>query len=130
MILPIVVVVLVGIARRVNDRPVDPGGSAGWLYGLSIIFVLGVAAAVTSIPTVTCPPGTTLSFFGFCAGAHRSRLPIHSNAGVKWLIDFAAVVIGFTVIRWKRWVRVGAAIAGIAWLAGIGDLLARTLGHG
>src|ERR1043166_6205024 len=85
MILPIVVVVLVGIARRVNDRPVDPGGSAGWLYGLSIIFVRGVAAAVTSIPTVTCPPGTTLSFFGFCAGAHRSRLSATSNAGLKWL---------------------------------------------
>ena len=130
MILSIVVVVLIAIARRTNDRPVEPDGTAGWLYGLSFIFVVGVAAAVTSIPTVTCPPGSTLSFFGFCAGAHRSRLPIHSNAGLKWMIDVAAVVIGFTVIRSKRWIRVGAPIAGIAWLAGTGDLLARTLGRG
>ena len=49
ILLSILVAVLIGVARRVSDRPVEPDGSSGWLYGLSLIFLLGVAAAVTRI---------------------------------------------------------------------------------
>jgi hypothetical protein len=130
LLISIGVVVMISFARSVAARPVDPEGSSAWLYGLSIIFALGVAAAVTRIPSVSCPPGSHLSFFGFCAGAHSARLAVHSREWIKALIDAAGIVVAFTLVRSKRWVHAGAPIAGAVWLAGTSDFLVRTMGRG
>ena len=40
------------------------------------------------------------------------------------LIDVAGVVVGFTIIRSRRWVRVTAPVAGIVFVGGTVALLA------
>ena len=43
------------------------------------------------------------------------------------LIDVAGVLVGFTIIRSRRWVRVTAPVATIVFVGGTVALLARTL---
>ena len=68
-------VAAIALFRATLIRPGDPDASAAWRFGLSVIFSVGVVAGASWIPSLTCPPGTTLSFFGFCAGEHGARLP-------------------------------------------------------
>ena len=77
-------------------RPRDPDASAAWRFGLSVIFSVGVVAGASWIPSLTCPPGTTLSFFGFCAGEHGARLEAANWVLQRRLIDVAGVLVGFT----------------------------------
>ena len=120
---------IAGIAlfRSILIRPTDPEASAGWRFGLAVIFAVGVVAGASWIPSLTCPTGTTLSFFGFCAGPHAARLDATSWVVVRRLIDLAGVVVAFTIFRSRRWVRVTAPVAGLVFVGGTAALLARTL---
>ena len=120
-------VAAIGLFRGTLIRTTDPEASAAWRFGLSVIFAVGVLAGASWIPSLTCPPGTKLSFFGFCAGPHGVRLEAASWVLQRRLIDVAGVVVGFTIIRSRRWVRVTAPVAGLVFVAGTVALLARTL---
>ena len=117
----------IALFRATLIRPTDPDASAAWRFGLSVIFAVGVVAGASWIPSLTCPPGTTLSFFGFCSDGHGVRLDAASWVVQRRLIDVAGVVVGFTIIRSRRWVRVTAPVAGIVFVGGTVALLGRTL---
>jgi hypothetical protein len=125
LLVAVALVAAVALARATLSRPTDPEASSAWVFGLSVIFAVGVAAAASAIPSLTCPAGTKLSFFGFCAGENGARLPAASWTWLRRLIDVAGVVVGFTLVRSKRWVKVGAVVAGAVWLVGSGVLLVR-----
>jgi hypothetical protein len=129
MVVAPVLVAAAALGWVVLGRPTDPDPGVGtrWVLGLSVIFTLGVIAAASGIPSLACPAGTKLSFFGFCAGPDGSRSPAAEYAWLRHIVDVVGVVIGFTVIRSRRWVHVTAPIAAAVWLAGTGALLARTL---
>jgi hypothetical protein len=116
-------VAAIAMARAIVSRPTDPEASSAWMFGLSVIFAVGVVAAASAIPSLTCPAGTELSFFGFCAGENGARLPAASWAWLRRLIDVAGVVVGFTLMRSRRWVKFGSVVAGAVWLVGSGVLL-------
>ena len=124
-----VAVAAVALLRHTLPRPVDPSTDAGegWVWGLAAIFALGAAAGAASIPTLTCPPGTTLSVFGFCAGNDGARIPATSWRWLRWTIGGAGVLIALTLIRSRRWVRVTAPVAAAVFLGGTGVLLWRSL---
>ena len=84
-------------------------------------------AGASWIPSLTCPPGTTLSFFGFCSNGHGVRVEAANWVVQRRLIDVAGVVVGFTIIRSRRWVRVTAPVAGLVFVGGTVALLGRTL---
>jgi hypothetical protein len=117
----------IALFRSILARPTDPEAGAGWRFGLGVIFAVGVVAGASWIPSLTCPSGTKLSFFGFCAGANGARLEATSWVSIRRLIDVAGIVAGLTIMRSRRWVRVTAPVAGLVFLAGTGVLLARTL---
>jgi hypothetical protein len=130
VLMPVAVVLVAAVAllRSILGRPTDPeAGSSWWWVGLGVIFAVGVVAAASGIPSLTCPAGMKLSFFGFCAGERGARLPAASWVWLRRLIDVAGIVVGFTLMRSRRWVRVTAPVAGLVFLAGTGALLARTL---
>lgn len=129
VMLPVVVVLVGALAlfRTILARPTDPEAGSAWRFGLGVIFAVGVVAAASWIPSLTCPAGTKLSFFGFCAGENGARLPAASWTWLRRLIDLAGVLVGFTLMRSRRWVRVTAPIAGVVFLVGTGLLLLRTL---
>jgi hypothetical protein len=130
LLVSVVLVAAIGLAWTILVRPTDPEGGLGWVFGLSVIFAVGVLAAASGIPSLTCPHGTKLSFFGFCAGPHGARLDAARWAWLRRLIDVAGVLLAFTLIRSRRWVAVTASVAGVVWLAGTGALLVRTLAEG
>jgi hypothetical protein len=129
MMVAVVLVAAVALGWVVLGRPTDPdpGAGTGWVVGLSVIFSLGVIAGASGIPSLSCPAGTTLSFFGFCAGPGGTRSPAAEWAWLRHIIDVVGLAIGFTIIRSRRWVDVSAPIAATVWLGGTGALLARTL---
>jgi len=130
VLMPVAVALVAALAllRSILGRPADPEArSAWWWVGLGVIFSVGVVAAASGIPSLTCPDGAKLSFFGYCAGEHGARLPATRWVLQRRLIDVAGVVVGFTLMRSSRWVRVTAPVAGVVFLAGTGLLLVRTL---
>jgi hypothetical protein len=120
-------VAAIGLFRATIIRPTDPDASTAWRFGLSVIFAVGVVAGASWIPSLTCPPGTKLSFFGFCSNGQGVRLEAASWVLQRRLIDLAGVIVGFTIIRSRRWVRVTAPVAGLVFVGGTVALLARTL---
>jgi hypothetical protein len=121
-------IVTVMLIRSVSKRPVDPAGDTGWTYGLTAIFVIGIFVAVaTGIPRLTCPVGSHLAYSGYCSGPHDAHLDPRNWELLKRLIYLGAVIVGLTVIRRRRWVRVTAPVASLVWLAGTGFLLMRAL---
>lgn len=129
VLLPVAVALVAAVAvfRAILDRPTDPEASSVWRFGLGVIFAVGVVAAASWIPSMTCPAGTKLSFFQFCAGENGARLPGTSWTLQRRLLDLAGVLVGCTVIRSRRWVKVTAPIAAVVFLGGTGALLLRTL---
>jgi hypothetical protein len=127
MVVAVPFVAAIALFRAILIRPTDPEASAAWRFGLSVIFTVGVVAGASWIPSLTCPPGTTLSFFGFCADGHGVRLEAANWVLQRRLIDVAGVLVGFTIIRSRRWVKVTAPVAAIVFVGGTVALLARTL---
>ena len=130
-----VVIAAAALLRATLPRPLDPEAGSGWVYGLGVIFAVGVIAAASGIPDLVCPAGTKLSFFGFCAGPHSTRLAATSWTWLRRWIDVAGIVlgglmVGFAALRTRRWVVVTAPIAALVWLAGTTALLLRTVGSG
>ena len=121
----LVLVAAVALAYRTLVRPTDPEAGTSWRFGLSVIFFLGVVAAASGIPSLTCPPGTTLSFFGFCAGPNGTRIDAGHWRWLRLSIDAVGFIVACTAIRTRRWVDVAAPIAGFVWLGGTGALLVR-----
>jgi hypothetical protein len=122
-----VLVLMVWMAIQVPGRPVEAGGSSGWMFGLSVIFAFGVLFAATRIPSYACPAGTHLSAFGFCFASNSDRLPASDWRWLKDLAELAGAILAFTLIRARRWVFITAPLAGAVWLYGSLDLLMRRI---
>jgi hypothetical protein len=124
-----IVAIVVRVAIGIAGRSVDTDGPSGWMFGLSVIFALGVLFAATRIPSYTCPAGMRLSAFHFCYAANSDRLPVSDWRWLKGVLDLAGALVAFTLIRAPRWPLVTAPIAGAVWLFGSLDLLVRRLVH-
>ncbi|MDP9330684.1 MAG: hypothetical protein M3P11_08625 [Actinomycetota bacterium] len=127
-LLPIVVLMVwttVGIA----GRPVERDGRSGWMFGLSVIFALGVFFAATRIPSYVCPAGMRLSHFDFCYAASNDRIPPNDWRWLKEVVDLGGAILALTLVRARRWVFATASIAGAMWLFGSLDLLMRRIAH-
>jgi hypothetical protein len=122
-----IVALMVWLAISILQQPVESSGSSGWLWGLSVIFGLGIALGAMTLPSVSCPPGQHLSVFRFCYIASNDRFPVIDKRWMKDVADVAGVVVALTLIRWRRLVFVTAPIAGAVWLVGSLDFLARRI---
>ena len=127
---PTVLVAAAAMGWVILGRPTDPdpGIRTGWVLGLSVIFTLGVIAAASGIPQPDVPRRDDAQFLRLLRRAGRQPgSPAAEYAWLRHIVDVVGVVIGFTVIRSRRWVGVSAPIAATVWLGGTGALLARTL---
>ncbi len=118
---------VVVLAISILQQPVESSGSSGWLWGLSVIFGLGIALGAMTLPSFSCPPGQSLSVFRFCSIANSDRFPVIDKRWMKDVADVAGVVVALTLIRWRRLVFVTAPIAGAVWLVGSLDFLVRRI---
>ena len=114
-------------AISILQQPVESSGGSGWLWGLSVIFGLGIALGAMTLPSISCPPGQYLSVFRFCYIASNDRFPVIDKRWMKDVADVAGVVVALTLIRWRRLVFVTAPIAGAVWLVGSVDFLVRRI---
>jgi len=122
-----IVALMVWLAISILQQPVESSGSSGGLWGLSVIFGLGIALGAMTLPSLSCPPGQHLSAFRFCYIASNDRFPVIDKRWMKDLADIAGVVVALTLIRWQRLVFVTAPIAGAVWLMGSLELLVRRI---
>src|SRR5436309_4253631 len=122
-----IVAVMVWLAISILQQPVESSGSSGWLWGLSVIFGLGIALGAMTLPSFSCPPGQSLSAFRLCYIASNDRFPVIDKRWMKDLADIAGVMVALTLIRWQRLVFVTAPIAGAVWLMGSLELLVRRI---
>jgi len=113
--------------RSVWRRPVGPAGGSGWRFGLGAIFAVGVWAAASRIPDLTCPHGYELG------GELCARVGVAARlAASRWILlkdalTGVGIIVGFTVIAARRLTRYTWPVAALVWLVGTGLLLATTL---
>jgi hypothetical protein len=113
--------------RSVWRRPVGLAGGSGWRFGLGTIFALGVLAAASRIPDLTCPHGYELG------GELCARVGVGARIAASrwiWLKDAligVGIIVGGTVIAARRLTRYTWPVAALVWLFGTGLLLATTL---
>jgi hypothetical protein len=125
-VVPATLAAVAGV-RSVSRRPVGPAGDSGWRFGLGAIFALGVWAAASRIPDLTCPHGYELG------GELCARVGVGARLAASrwiWLKDAligVGVIIGATVIAARRLTRYTWPVAALVWLVGSGLLLATTL---
>lgn len=114
--------------QNVARRSVRPTGFAAWRFGLSVLFVLGVFAAVSRIPNATCIAGfhvTITSSRYQCVGPTQTTF--HHATSWTWLkgsIVLGSIAVGVTVIPMRQFIRVTSVVAATAWFAGAALLAA------
>ncbi len=113
------------VGWSVRRRPVAEDGDTGWTWSLGVLFILGMLLIASRVPRYTCPPGVVLdSNFGVCIDTVRlRRYPPGDWIWIKRVVVATGWLLGLTVIRSPRWVRVAAPVAAAAWLVGAGWLL-------
>jgi hypothetical protein len=102
------------------------GGSA-WRFGLGAIFALGVIAAASRIPDLTCPRGYQLGGELCARVGVAARLAASDWVWLKDALIAAGIVVGAGVIAARRLTRYTWPVAALVWLAGTGLLLFTTL---
>ncbi|MDP9243266.1 MAG: hypothetical protein M3O84_08850 [Actinomycetota bacterium] len=118
-----------GIGLAVWHRPVTGNGHSGWTWSLAFLFPLGVAAAVTRLPSYTCPAGMHLDVLAQLCINRATRFDARSWLWLKRSLVLAALAVGFTLMPRPKWVVVTAPIAVLTWFFGFGWLLVDTVGH-
>jgi len=112
------------------QRGVSPAADGdGWRFGLAVIFAVGVAAAVSRIPDLTCPAGYVLGGELCAKVGVAARVDASRWIAAKDALTIAGILVGFVVIAARRLVPFTWPVAAATWLAGTGLLLAATLLH-
>jgi NADH:ubiquinone reductase (H+-translocating) len=87
-----------------------PGFPWPWVYGLALVFTIGIGLVVTTfLSGIAGGAGHVLTGFGAHAGA--VAVSLIANLGVFWLAFRLAT---FRQVRWRD-LRIGAAIAAVVW---------------
>jgi hypothetical protein len=113
--------------RSVSRRPVAATGDARWRFGLGAIFAIGVAAAASRIPDLTCPTGYALGGDLCARVGNAARLDAANWVWLKDALIAGGIVLGATVIRARSLIPSTAVVAAIVWVGGTGFLLVSTL---
>ena len=94
LFVPITALAVWGV-QNVARRTVSPGAYSAWRFGLSFLFVLGIAAAVSRVPNATCP--ANFRYFAAaekCIGPEHALLDPTRWVWLKDLITLTAIVVG------------------------------------
>jgi hypothetical protein len=114
-----------GLGLRLRRRPVDPQGSSGYVIALGVLFALGLVLVAARIPAWTCARGRFDPFLEIC-----EHPPTTSEATSSLLLKRAVVLVGLAggvgIASSRRWVKVSAPLAVLAWFCGAGWLLVAT----
>jgi hypothetical protein len=115
----------VALGWRLRRRPVEPEGSSRYVIALGVLFALGLLSVAATIPTWTCSRGRLDLFLEMCI--HRqTRSEVTSWLLLKRAILLVGLVGGGAIAFSRRWVRVSAPLAALAWFAGVGGFLVET----
>jgi hypothetical protein len=111
---------------RVSRRPVDPYGSARFVWWFGVLFALGAAFAAARIPAFTCARGRFDDLLELCLHPPSTSEP----ARWGWAKD-AVVAIGLlgaiVVMARPRLARVSVPLASLVFAAGTAWLVVETL---
>ena len=115
----------VGLGWRLRRRPVEPDGSSRYVIALGVLFALGLALVAARIPAWTCPRGRFDSTLELC------QHPPTTSEATSWLLLKRAIMlvglaVGLAIALLRRWVKVSAPLAALAWFGGAGWLLVAT----
>ena len=119
------VAVGLGLWWRLRRRPVEPDGSARYAIVLGVLFALGVGLVAARVPSWTCARGHFDPTLEIC------QHPPTTSEATSWVvwkrtIDLIGLGVGVAIAFSKRWVKVSAPLAAIAWFGGTGWLLVAT----
>lgn len=122
------IAVVGGVATwvRIGRRPVDPEGSSRYVWGLGVVFAVGMILVAARIPGFTCERGRFDEALELCMH------PPSTSEPARWLFVKQAIVAvgllgGVAIALTPRLVRLGVVLAGAAWLAGTGRVVFETL---
>jgi hypothetical protein len=114
-----------GLGLRLRRRPVDPQGSSRYVIALGVLFALGLVLVAARIPPWTCARGRFDPVLEIC-----EHPPTTSDATSSLLLKRALVLVGLAgglaIALSRRWVKVLAPLAALAWFGGAGWLLVAT----
>lgn len=112
---------VLGIAawRRVRRRPVDPQGSARFVWGLGVMFSAGVALVAAKVPSFTCTRGRFDEVLVLCLHPPTTSEPA-SWIAAKRAILVLAVLGGALIAARPRPVKLWTVAAVSAWIGGAG----------
>ena len=115
-----------GILLRLRRRPVDPEGSARYVWALGVLVALGGILIAGRIPAYTCDRGRFDDVLVLCLH------PPSVSDPTRWLLlKKAVVIVSLTVavlvsVR-PRNIKVTAPLSVAVWVVGFGWLLADTM---
>jgi hypothetical protein len=115
----------VGLGLRLRRRPVGPEGSSLYVISLGVLFALGLMLVAAKVPAWTCSRGRFDPYLETCL-----HPPTASDA-TSWLlwkrmILLAGLAGGVAIAFSRRWVKMSAPLAALAWFGGAGWLLVAT----
>ncbi len=116
----------VGILVRLRRRPVDPAGSARYVWALGALVALGGIFIAGRIPAFTCDRGRFDDVLTLCMH------PPSVSDPTSWLLPKKAIVVvsllaGVLVSVMPRSVRLTAPMAVAVWSLGFGWLIVDTM---
>ena len=114
-----------GLGWRLRRRPVGPEGSSSYVITLGVLFTLGLMLAAAAVPAWTCARGRFDPYLERCLHPPTSSVP------TSWLLWKRAILLvglvgGVAIAFSRRWVKVSAPLAALAWFGGAGWLLVAT----
>jgi hypothetical protein len=115
-----------GILLRLRRRPVDPQGSARYVWALGVLVALGGIFIAGRIPAYTCAQGRFDDVLVLCLH------PPSTSDAVSWLLLKKAIVVVSLIVAVPvsvrpRNVKVTAPLSVAVWAVGFGWLLADTM---
>ena len=116
-----------GILLRLRRRPVDPEGSARYVWALGVLVALGGIFIAGRIPAYTCDRGRFDDVLVLCLHPPSVSDPT-SWLLLKKAIVLVALAVGFVVSIRPRLVRATAPVSVAVWAIGFGWLVADTMG--
>jgi hypothetical protein len=112
--------------RRVRRRPLDPDGSARYVWVIGTTVALGAALLASRVPAFSCARGRFDDLLELCMH------PPSTSEPARWLVAKQAIVaaglVGSIVIAVRpRWARVTVPFAAAVWCGAFGWVLVETM---
>ena len=116
-----IVLVVSGIAtwRLVRRRPVDPEGSSRFVWGLGLLFALGLGMVAVRIPAFACEQGRFDAVLQLCMHPPTTSEPT-SWLWLKRVVVVVGLLGGGSIAVTPRRVRLWVPLSVAAWVVGTG----------